>query len=541
MGTDKDTIDFRKYIAEIKRKKWLYVLSLVVFMGLAVTYHFYHMDLFEAQSEMLIGDRGFDSSGPASAPSGSSITGLMSMVRQFDVYATSGNSVRDEELILNSHNLIIKTVKRLGLNYTYLERDGMKKVNLYKKTPIVLAASKAVTDTLSTTLKFKVNMYADGKVDIKMVKGFFSHVVAQKTGMTLPCSFNTPYGDFQVLKTPLYSPKQERVITVLVSSNDDAAEGFRNVFSASAVTKLSNNVALSVSTANFELCKDFLNGLVAEYNNLRLDRKNSQIQNDLDFYDKMLAEINTVLKKSEDKMQDYQQKNNIVSPEEESLYFFQADKASEQQLASLQDRMRFYDLVLSIINDPNKRFSLLPVSGNESTDVTINAYNELILQRQNIQHSASEDNVTLSLISSKIDAMRSLVGENINLLKKNTSMVISTAQGISSQNRAQLDRTPLYQREIINLTRDKELYNSLYVFLLQRRYNAAMALHNTSSNAFVYDPAHGKNKPLLKKSMMGLGVCLFLGLAIPTAIAIICVLRRKDESQEEKEKEQVQE
>lgn len=528
---DNDTIDFRKYIAEIKRKWWLYVVSMVVFLGLAVTYHFYHMDIFSARSEVLIGDKGFDSSASAS----SSRSGIASLMRQFDIYAVGGSNVDNEVLILDSHNLIVNTVRRLGLNYTYLERKGLKKVNLYKKSPIVIDAKKSITDTLSTGLKFKVAMHADGRADIKLVKGFFSSVVTQKTGVTLPCSVNTPYGTFQVLKTPLYSPKQERTVTVLVGSNESVAEGLRPLFCASYVNKKADGLELTFEATNFQLCKDFITTLEDEYNALRLDRKNIQVKGEVDFYDKMIAEINASLKKSEQKMQDYQQKNNIVSPEEEAEYFFKADKTSEQELATLRDRMRFYDIVQSIINNPNKRFALLPVSGEKSTDTTIEAYNELILQRQSLEHSATEDNTALSLISSKIDAMRSLVAENINLLKKSTSMTISTAQGLSAQNRAQLDRTPAYQRELINLSRDKELYNSLYIFLLQRRYNAAMALHNDITHAFVYEPAYGDGKPLMKKSLIGFGACLFLGLLCPTLIAVVSANRRSKKEDKQAE------
>ena len=79
--------------------------------------------------------------------------------------------------------------------------------------------------------------------------------------------------------------------------------------------------------------------------------------------------------------------------------------------------------------------------------------------------------------------------------------------------------------------RDKDLKNDLYVFLLQKRYNSAMTLASNFPSGFVIEPAYCDIKPLMTKSLIGFGACLFLALHCPTVM--VCKLANRKYIDEE--------
>lgn len=525
---EKDTIDLRKYVAMARKKWYLYAASFVVFLALAITYHCYHMEQYTTYASILI-EEDSESGGAASAAKMSG--GMASIMRSFSIGGLGSSSVDNELLIFQSHNILVNTIKDFNLNFTYIERDGIKKVNLYKKSPVMFTCPAEVLDTLSVGMKFKVNLHKGGKVDIVAQKGFFKKTVGECLDATLPCSITTPYGTFQVLKTAEYSADVDRSLNVILTGTDALAQDLSKLIEIDYSSKKGDGVGLVFKAADKQYGKDLLNGMMSVYNRIRLTRKNEKAMQSLEFYDKMIEEITSSLTESEQKMQDFQTKNDIVSPEAEATYFFGTDKQSENEIIHLRDQITMYNLVLSILSDSNKKYELLPSSSDDASAAIVTKYNELILNKRNIERSATPDNIMLKQLTSQIDAMRGLVSDNVSLMKKNTENVIQSLKGIKTTSKSKLSKTPYYQREYINLMRDKELKNDLYVFLLQKRYNSAMTLASNFPSGFVIEPAYCDIKPLMTKSLIGFGACMFLALLCPTVL--VCMLANRKSSDEE--------
>lgn len=530
---EKDTIDLRKYVTMAKRKWYLYVISAVVFLALAITYHFYHMDQYNTYATILIEDEGESAGGGGGSVAKAMGGGMASIMRTFSIGGLGSSSVDNELLIFQSHDILVKTIKQLGLNFTYIDKSEFKKKNLYKDSPVLVACKNEILDTLSTGFKLKIKLHKDGKADVKAEKGFFGKVIGEKSGANLPTTVSTPYGDFQVVKSAKYKDGEEQEITVNVASTELVAKSLVDFLIVDYSSKKGDGIALEFKTSNKEYGKDLLNGMMGIYNQIRLKRKNDNAAQSLEFYDKMIDEITASLDASEQKMQDFQTKNNIVSPETEATYFFGTDKETENQIIGLRDRISLYNLVLNMLADPKKKYELLPSTSDEATSMTIRGYNELILKKRNMELSATSDNIALKQVVNQIDAMRGLVADNIALVKKNAETTISSLKGINSSSKSKLGKTPYYQREYINLMRDKELKNDLYVFLLEKRYNSAMTLASNLPQGFVIDPAYCDIKPLMKKSLIGLGACVFMALVLPTVIVCIIVNRKSKKKEED--------
>ncbi|MGM9804674.1 MAG: GumC family protein [Muribaculaceae bacterium] len=528
---ENDSIDLRKYIATAKRGWYWYATSLVIFLALAIFYHFYHMDQYMTHAQILI-EEDEDSGGASSAMSG----GMASLMRSFSIGGFGSASVDNELLIFQSHNMLVRLVQDLKLNYTYIERQGIKKQNLYDESPIMITAKQEMLDTLRIGMIFNVHLKADGKADVEVVKGFFKKQIAKSQNVSLPTVITTPYGNFQLLKSKHYLANEERDIKVMVCGTELAVYDINKLLEVDYSSKKGDGIYLGIKTTNQQHGKDVLNGMMNIYNDIRLSRKNDQAGQKLAFYDKMIEEITTSLTQSEQKMQDFQTQNNVVLPETEAVYSFSSDKEAEKEIIRLRDQIASYDVLLKILNDPAKKDELLPVGDDNTATPTVAKYNELILFKRKLEQSATAENINLKQTIVQINELRTLVIENLQLVKQNAQKVVASLSGLKSTSKARLSKAPSYQREYLNLYRDKELKNDLYVFLLEKRYNSAMTLSSNFPRGFIIDPAYCDIKPMLKKSLIGFAGCLFMGLLIPT-IYVCIVANRKPKNQEEGEEE----
>ena len=522
---EKDTIDLRKYVTAAKRGWYWYAISLTLFLALAIFYHFNRMDQFMTHAEILI-EEDEDSGGAASKSAG----GMASIMRTFSIGGMGAASVDNELLIFQTHNILVRLVQELNLNFTYIEKDGFKKYNLYNETPVLLTAKREMLDTLGTGMLFDVELHPNGKADVAVKRGFLKKVIAQSKGITLPATIKTPYGDFQLLKSKHYNVTDDRNIKINVCGTELAASGFTNLLDIDYSSKKGDGVYMEFKATNKQYGKDVLNGMMNIYNEIRLKRKNNQAEQKLAFYDKMIEDITSSLSQSEQKLQDFQTQNNLILPETETKYFFGTDKETEREIISLRDQITAHNVILAMVNDPSKKFELLPTGGDGAASAILGTYNDLILHKRNLERSATPDNIALKQVIERIENTRKLVCENIALVNRNIEKTIQTLQSINTKSKSKLNKAPSYSRQYVNLYRDKELKNELYVFLLEKRYNSAMTLSSNFPRGFIIDPAYCDIKPIMKKSLIAAAACIFFGLLFPTLLICYLANQKKDDT-----------
>ena len=179
--------------------------------------------------------------------------------------------------------------------------------------------------------------------------------------------------------------------------------------------------------------------------------------------------------------------------------------------------------ILEQINNPEKRYSLIPMAetlGDGGATAVISNYNSLILNRMSISRSAKSDNVTLKYITAQIDTLREAVIENVNRTLDNLQIRYESVNKENNKYKGRLNTLPKYQQEYVDLMRDKEFKNALYMFLLEKRENAMLKLNNTQELGFIFEPAYSAIKPNMVKKYLILGVGLVFALIVSVVLSI---------------------
>lgn len=536
MGKENDIVDMRPFINGIKKLWYLYLIAFVVFMGLAIAYDCLRMQQYKIYSTMLIEQNADDNPSAAKSMGG----GLASLMRSFSVGGFGSSSVDNEMLIVESYSLMREMVQRLGLNRTYIEKkDGQKKL-LYKNSPVIVAAPDALFDTLQTALKIKIRLNG-GKADVKVQTGFFGTTIAEVSGKELPVSITTPYGSFQLLKTKYYNPSDERNILATVSSNDGMADYFMKQVKVDYASKKSDGIGFELTDPSKERGCDVLNMMMTLYNDRKKARKDEKAEEEIRFVNDRIASLSGELSDAEKKVEQFKTSNNIVDVQSQASMLVGVDQEMQRTLLTMNTQVMMYDMVLKFLNDAKNRYSMLPITeaAGGATEM-LSQYNALIMQKMTLDRSARGDNAAQRALTERIDAMRSIVKENVKRLKDNTLLSISNLSGANGRNKGILSQMPRYEREYYDLMRNKELKNDLYVFLLEKRENSMMKLYsNISLPGYVIDKAYADIKPLSNKTYIAIVVAIALTILLPsTCIIMIIMKKRRNRSKKMEETEE---
>ncbi len=475
---------------------------------------------------MLIENSSTDS-GSTSAKAG----GLAGLVKMFSVGGFGSSSVNNEITLLKSLDLAERTVRAANLTTTYIERKGLSKSLLYPETPICASLAAGVADTLRQSFMIRTELLPDGRVNATALrkKWFKKIVFDQIKNAELPATLSTPYGEVTLTKGDASAAKPDgtQKIDIVMSGVIPAAYQLWDDMYASIPDKLSNAVKLYFKGPSDAYCEDVLTEYLNQYNQRRIERRTENARDEVKFYDDRIAEIFGSLSDTEAELEKFKTKNNLIAIKEEAELLVETAIDNTTEIAAAQTVQNYYTMVRKELSqtDSEESYKLIPVL-SDTKNPLIEGYNELILQRQALAKSAKSGNIALNTLDEQIDALRKSVLQNVDGLLTQNAMRLKSMKSLNSTAQSRLTKLPEYERKYITLMRDQTLKNELYMFLLQKRENAALQMASTTTLGFVIDPPHAPLKPSKTPFYTVTGIALAMGLILPSLLALFLLLWR---------------
>lgn len=516
---ENDSLDLRRHIRAIKQGKWWFLGSILLFGTLAIFYYAKHMPLYVINSSMLLEDES-DGSGALKKAGG-----MSQLMRTFSVGGFGSASIDNEIEIVKSHDVMMRTVKTLGLNRTYLEKDGLKKEILYKTSPVMLEAPDEFFDTLSVGFQVNIHLHRGGTADVTVNQGLFKKTVAEYGNITFPLSVKAPCGKFQLLKGPLYSDTDNRHIIINVSGNAKRCEYFADLITIWQDNKKSDVISLSYADASVERGKDILNTIMKGYNDKRIERKNDKAQEEYDFYTNRINALMGELSDTEGRIESFKRSRDVNMPTVEASAYLKESAKIQMMVDSARNEIRLREMMLSSINSV-KGDELIPTFEGMK-DENIVQYNKMVQERTELEKSAKPNNSTLIELNNKIAAAKKAVVRNVEKSISNAKHRADVISSHANQAMGKFEQMPGYEREYMNLMRDRELKNELYIFLLQKKESSLLNLTSNVTPSFVIDEAYSATKPSKKKPLLVTIACLLMALLLPL-LWVLWRMKRKN-------------
>jgi len=495
-------IDWRELIEKyIVYWKWV-VFSVVLALIVGLVYYRAQYNKYQFKSTLLITDNS----------SGSQMS-QMSVLKQLDAFgmSTSSSNIYNENQVLHSKELIKKVVNELKLYNHYSKRSFLKPIELYSASPVEVQMDYADMLLIQKPLEFSVDY--DGKnysISGNYMRERFKFKINE-----LPTTITTPAGKVQIsLKDAKVFPEDE--IYVKISNPIVVVKTYQESLLTTEVPKDGDLVNITFRETNIQKGKDFLQYLIDFYNQDAIDQINKSANFTALFIDGRLELLTGELNTVEKDIQSYKQTNELTNIEADAEIILQRSNVYDQRSNEIEIQLQLIQYIEAFLKDPINKYALIPNLG--LTDVglvgVIQEYNKLLVTRDRIASGSSDTNPNLISLEAQVKSTRAAIQNSIASSRKGLQISSKEMQSQNAFLMSQLKKIPQQEREFIEIKRQQQIKESLYLFLLQKREEASLSMAITIPKGRLLDAADAADL-LSPKLPMILVVSLFLGVLLP--------------------------
>ena len=513
---DNETLDLRTLFIQYLLH-WKLILGTGIFsLIVAVLYLALYPKTYEATAQILLQD---DKDNLSSGNFGlGDAAGLM---KSFGINSASGSSVvlDDELVILTSNQLVREMVIKLGIYVDYSEPYSFG-YRLYGTEPLKVSVDSAALANFVRTVKMDINRRSDGSVhiDAKCKYSMFRTVKKSFDLPSLPNSIEFEGTKFNIDYAP-YNTDRNSAFELLVDVNSPVgvAETLVEDFQIEDYSKSSNILQMTCQDYEVQRAKDMFSTLIDCYNAQAENYKKSLSEKSLSFINDRINNTLSELEKIEAAIEAYKTKNKMTIVEYDVQMYAAAMQELQTKLIELEAQKHLIDLMEKFVRDPENKYKLVPTLYTPSTDGSegssggsLASYNQILVERERVINNSSVDNPMVASLTVQADRMRESVFKMIENARKSLDLTRADLKEKENLLLSKMNNIPQQERVYVDLTRQQEIYQGVYLVLLQKREEIVMNVAQGKERARIVDAPYIKSGSVApRKLYAAIGVILF--------------------------------
>jgi len=505
--TSYNTINVRELAFKYIRKWYWFVISF--FLCFAVAYLYLNVTIpnYEVKTTILLrqdnSTKGFSE---------------MAMLESMGIMGSS-KEVEDEIQVLTSKNIMKNVIEDLELETEYYEKQGLKFKECYPVTDVKLIVQENFNRNLVDVLELNL-IPNDNGYKIKFKTEDYNETYYIKN---LNESIKTPIGilGFKATKSKLTKKPTYKIVSY---PTKNITEIYSKRINISSATKKSNAIIISTIASNTEKAKAILNKLVELYNLDAILDKNMIASNTKTFVDERLQLIKNELLDVELDVENYKKENSLTNITSEAELFLRSSSEYEKKLAEIETQINLIGYIESHVKDNRNQYSLIPANlgiQDGSLIELIKTYNLALLERMKLMRTTNNDNPVITQVEQQLKTLRTSIIASIGSVKDGILISKKDLLGKDAQFNSKIKQVPTQERKFIEIKRQQEIKQNLYLFLLQKREENALTLASTVPSAKTLDSAYSSISPISPKRIYILGIAFLISLIIPIILLYI--------------------
>ena len=489
--------------------KW-FLLSLFVCFSLAFIYlRYYTAPSYQASTTIMVKD------------SNGSINPELSVLSDLGL-GKINNNVSNEIEIMRSRTLVEKTVKKLNLNVALLIKGRILNTEIFQNPPIQVNFSNLKNSFYTANIELK---YLEKSPDSFILESVSSKIILKnKKKFRFGEVIKTPYGDLIINKSTNrigHYKRDNRQITIVVSSLDQIVSGFRNRLKITPSVNAPGFIVLSIVDPVIKKAEVFLNAFIDKYNQDAISDKNAIFEKTSNFISNRLKVVTQELDGVEQNVVSFKKSNDVLlDVESESSRLSQESVESSKKLEDIDIQLNLISSMLDLIKKSSYA-DLLPnniFTGQSDINGLVNTFNQLVLDRSRILKSATTANPTIVRMEQQITSVKSNITTGLNRFQTSLNKQKADLQGNETVLKSKIEKIPVMERQFKAIARQQKVKEGLYLYLLQKREESAISLSASISNAKIIDAPKALLVPVLPNKETIYLVTLLIGLFIPLSL-----------------------
>lgn len=516
--------DFAVLYRTIILNWYWFILSLVICGGLGAIYLRYATPKYQSTAKLLIKD---DDSNSKRGQSLQNMTNL-------GIISNSAG-IDNEMEILTSHSIAEDAIRDLKLYVDYSTKGRIKDIILYRDQPLNVDIDRAHLEKLNQPVDLTITRNGTTYIvsgtysvptDENESEGPFS---LNRKFTSLPATIATRAGIITISSNNGHSLHDGQTLKVEVLSPKMASNKYVGELQVAQTSKTTSIAQLQLTDEVPQRSLDYLKQLAIVYNRQANEDKNIVALRTEKFINSRLQKINAELGKTEGQLQNYKQQNGMVELKLNAGNAVTNQNESELKLADIQTQIELFRTIAQEVESSSRNLSQVIPSNvgldDQSSTSLINKYNELVLERNRLLRSASENSPVVEPLTAQIRELNGNIRRAISTARQNLQIQRDALAAQVSKFNEQVAETPQQERMLTQIGRQQEVKSGLYLMLLQKREENSISLAATADKGKLIDDPQlvGKISP---KSAIIMLIALLLGLAIPALVIFLLQLFR---------------
>lgn len=500
------------YMTLILNWKW-FVLSLIICLGLASIYLRYTIPIYQTYAKLLIKEE-------------NNSRGRNSLQYTTNLGIVSNSTGIDNEMeILKSSSIAIQAVKDLKLYTTYMSAGKVTNRLMYKTQPISVDIDPIHLDILTHPISLTITRegkkyHVEGTYYSTNPDAPGKAYAIDKSFTALPAAIGTQAGILTFIPNSTTPMKDGEKVLVRISPPKAVAIGYAAGLSIAQSSKSTSIAVLTINDQSPERAIDYLKQLAICYNRQANEDKNEVAVRTEEFINGRLEKINTELGSTESQLESYKKANKMVELQMSANQALSNSDQYDQKLAEANTQIALLNSINDYMNQPSNKYETLPANigiSDQSAVSLINKYNEIVLERNRLLRSASENSPTVTPLTSQLDDLSSSIRRAMAQAKRSMDIQRNAVASQYGKYNSMIQQTPEQEKTMKQIGRQLEVKAGLYLMLLQKREENSISLAATADKGKLIDDPTVVGKVAPRSSTIYAGA-LAAGLAIPSVV-----------------------